>query len=142
MIDHVYISVSDVPGSLAFYLAALGPLGWRELGSYDSPSGAEGVPDLSGLGDAAYRGEVTGGSSIWLRVRQPGETGIYIGFAAEDRRAVDAAYDAARKAGGRDEGRPALRTYFGPGYYAGNVVDFDGNRLEFANKGGNPKPLS
>jgi catechol 2,3-dioxygenase-like lactoylglutathione lyase family enzyme len=36
MLDHIYISVSDVPRSLAFYAAALKPLGRRELGSYDS----------------------------------------------------------------------------------------------------------
>ena len=54
MIDHVYISVSNMSRSLAFYAAALDPLGWRELGSYDSASGPEGVPDLRGLGDAVY----------------------------------------------------------------------------------------
>ena len=32
MLDHIYISVSDVPRSLAFYAAALAPLGWRKLG--------------------------------------------------------------------------------------------------------------
>ena len=29
MIDHVYISVTDIEKSLAFYLQALKPLGWR-----------------------------------------------------------------------------------------------------------------
>ena len=32
MIDHVYISVTDIKKSLAFYLEALKPLGWREIG--------------------------------------------------------------------------------------------------------------
>ena len=36
--------------------------------------------------------------------------------------AVDAAYAAAINAGGIDEGRPADRTYFAPGYYAANVA--------------------
>jgi hypothetical protein len=39
--------------------------------------------------------------------------------------AVDAAYAAAISAGGIDEGKPADRTYFAPGYYAANVADFD-----------------
>jgi len=139
MLDHVYISVSNVTRSFAFYAAALDPLGWCELGNYDSASGPEGVPDLCGLGDAAYGTGVAIGSSIWLRERLPGETGLYIGFVADDRAAVDAAYAAALKAGGRDDGRPMPRTYFGPGYYAANVVDFGGNRLEFVNKSSNLK---
>jgi catechol 2,3-dioxygenase-like lactoylglutathione lyase family enzyme len=135
MIDHVYLSVSDVTRSLAFYAAALRPLGWRELGRYDSAAGPAGIPDLYGLGDDAYGGGEAPGSSIWLRQRQPGETGLYVGFVAASRAAVDAAHAAALAAGGQDEGAPALRAYFGPGYYAANVADFDGNRLEFTRKG-------
>jgi predicted lactoylglutathione lyase len=52
----------------------------------------------------------------------------------DDNDAVDAAYAAAISAGGIDEGAPADRTYFAPGYYAANVADFDGNRLEFVHK--------
>ena len=36
------------------------------------------------------------------------------------------------KAGGTNTGEPAVRIYIGPGYYAANVADFDGNRLESA----------
>ena len=34
MLDHIYISVSDIPRPLPS-TATLEPLGWRELGSYD-----------------------------------------------------------------------------------------------------------
>ena len=34
----------------------------------------------------------------------------------------------------------ADRTYFAPGYYAANVADFDGNRLEFVHKAWNSAP--
>ena len=138
MLDHIYISVSDVPRSLAFYAAALEPLGWRQLGSYDSSTGPAGVPDLSGLADGAYGSGVAVGSSIWLRQRQPGETGLYVGFVADDDAEVDAVYAAAIEAGGTSEGEPALRTYFGPGYYAANIADFDGNHLEIVHKSFNP----
>jgi catechol 2,3-dioxygenase-like lactoylglutathione lyase family enzyme len=100
MIDHVYISVSEIEKSLAFYIAALKPLGWREFGTYDAASGPDNVPSLFGLGDAAYA--------------------------------------AAIGAGGIDEGKPAERTYFAPGYYAANVADFDANHLEFVRKAWNP----
>jgi catechol 2,3-dioxygenase-like lactoylglutathione lyase family enzyme len=138
MIDHVYISVTDVGKSLAFYRAALEPLGWREFGSYDAASGPEGVPDLFGLGDAAYVSRTGVGSSIWLRRRQPGETGLYLGIVCDSNEAVERAYAAAISAGGVDEGGPADRVYFAPGYYAANVADFDGNRLEFVRKAWNP----
>jgi len=138
MIDHVYISVTDVEKSLAFYRQALEPLGWREFGNYDASSGPDNVPDLFGLGDDTYASGTGVGSSIWLRRRNPGETGLYLGIVCDTNAAVDAAYAAAIKAGGIDEGGPADRTYFAPGYYAANVADFDGNRLEFVHKAWNP----
>jgi catechol 2,3-dioxygenase-like lactoylglutathione lyase family enzyme len=138
VIDHVYISVTDIDRSLTFYLEALNPLGWRAFGTYDAASGPENVPDLFGLGDAAYVSGTGIGSSIWLRRRQPGETGLYLGIVCDTNEAVDAAHAAAINAGGADEGRPADRTYFAPGYYAANAADFDGNRLEFVHKAWNP----
>jgi catechol 2,3-dioxygenase-like lactoylglutathione lyase family enzyme len=138
MIDHVYISVTNIEKSLVFYLEALKPLGWRGFGKYDAASGPSTVPDLYGLGDDTYVSGTGVGSSIWLRQRQPGETGLYLGIVCDTNDAVDAAYAAAISAGGIDEGRPADRTYFAPGYYAANVADFDGNRLEFVRKAWNP----
>ena len=102
-------------------------------------SSPEGVPDLSGIGDDAFRCRKAVGSSIWLRQRKPGETGLYLGIVCDANALVDAAYAAAIKAGGTDEGKPADRTYFARGYYAANVADFDGNRLEFVHKAWNPK---
>jgi catechol 2,3-dioxygenase-like lactoylglutathione lyase family enzyme len=95
MLDHIYISVNDVSRSLAFYAATLAPLGWRELGSYDSSTGPAEVPDLHGLADEVYGSGAAVGSSIWLRQRQPGETGLYVGFVADDEGEVNAAYAAA-----------------------------------------------
>ena len=138
MIDHVYISVTNIEKSLAFYLAALKPLGWREFGNYDAASGPDTVPDLYGIGDRTYVSGTGVGSSIWLRQREPGETGLYLGIVCDTNDAVDAAYAAAISAGGIDEGKPADRTYFAPGYYAANVADFDGNRLEFVRKAWQP----
>jgi catechol 2,3-dioxygenase-like lactoylglutathione lyase family enzyme len=138
MIDHVYVSVTDIEKSLAFYVEALKPLGWRRLGDYDAAAGPAAVPDLYGLGDDTY-GTGTGiGSSLWLRQRAPGETGLYLGIVCDSNEAVDAAYTAAISAGAIDQGKPADRAYFAPGYYAANVADFDGNRLEFVHKAWNP----
>lgn len=139
MIDHVYISVTNIDKSLAFYVAALKPLGWKAFANYDSTSGPESVPDLYGIGDDVFGSGKAVGSSIWLRQRKPGETGLYIGIVCDSDELVDAAYAAATKAGGTNEGEPAELTYFAHGYYAANVADFDGNRIEFVHKAWNPK---
>src|SRR5260370_8349507 len=131
MIDHVYISVNNIEKSLAFYLAALKPLGWREFGKYDAASGPDTVPDLYGIGDHTYISGTGVGSSIWLRQRKRGETGLYLGIVCDTNDAVDAAYAAAISAGGIDEGKPADRPHFAPRYYAPNVPDFHGNPPPF-----------
>src|SRR5579863_8471524 len=112
VIDHVYISVANIERSLAFYGAALKPLGWRRVGNYDSASGPDGVPDLYGIADDAFGSGRAIGTSIWLRQRQLGETGLYVGIVCDTNDLVDAAYAAAIKAGGTDEGEPAERAYF------------------------------
>ena len=94
------------------------PLGWREVGNYESAGGPASVPSLYGLGDAAYGSGMAVGSSIWLRQRRLGETGLYLGIVCESTEAVDAAYAAAIASGGIDQGKPADRAYFAPGYYA------------------------
>jgi catechol 2,3-dioxygenase-like lactoylglutathione lyase family enzyme len=126
MLDHVYISVADPERSLAFYSAALAPLGFSAFGNYSSTSGPESVPNLWGLS--------SGASSIWLRQRLAGETGLYLGLTATDTTIVDATYAAAIAAGGTDDGKPAIRSYFADGYYAANIIDLDDNRLEIVNK--------
>ena len=138
MIDHVYISVTNIEESLAFYVEALKPLGWKAVGDYDAASGPAGIPNLYGIGDDMFGSGKAVGSSIWLRKRISNETGLYLGIVCNSNELVDAAYSAAIKAGGRDEGEPAERTYFATGYYAANVADFDGNRLEFVHKAWNP----
>ena len=138
MIDHVYISVTNIGKSLAFYLEALKPLGWAKSGDYDAAAGPDTVPNLYGIGDHSYTTGTGVGSTICLRQRNPGETGLYVGIVCDTNQAVDAAYAAAIRAGGIGEGKPADRTYFAPGYYAANVADFDGNRLEFVRKAWNP----
>ena len=90
------------------------------------------------MADEAYGSGVAVGSSIWLRRRQPGETGLYVGFVADNEAEVNAAYAAAIEAGGTSEGEPAIRAYFGPNYYAANIGDFDDNHLEIVHKTFNP----
>jgi len=46
MLDHVFVSVSDLDRSIAFYEKALAPLGIRHAIDYDGANGPEGHPDL------------------------------------------------------------------------------------------------
>jgi predicted lactoylglutathione lyase len=43
---------------------------------------------------------------------------------------IDEWYDAAIKAGGKDNGKPGLRADYHPNYYAAFVLDPDGHHLE------------
>ena len=124
MIDHIFLTVSDMDRSHAFYLAALRPLGMHHTYDYDGANGPAGHPDLRGFGDGNKY-------SLWLRsgVADPGA--VHVGFAAKTDADVDAAYAAAIAAGATDNGTPGERTYYAPGYYAGNVLDPDGYSIEF-----------
>jgi len=53
----------------------------------------------------------------------------HIAFQARDRATVEAFYNAALAAGGKDNGAPGERPYH-PGYYAAFVLDPDGNNIE------------
>ena len=57
-------------------------------------------------------------------------SGLHWCIAAPDAAAVDAFHAAALRAGGRDNGRPGLRSEYGDGYYAAFVVDPEGYRFE------------
>ena len=110
MLDHVFLSVSDIERSVAFYTRALAPLGITDRVDFDGKDGPLGHPDLKGFG-------CKGRFILWLR---SGE--------------VDAAYAAAMAAGASDNGKPSARLYYDPRYYAGNVFDPDGYSLEFVYK--------
>jgi catechol 2,3-dioxygenase-like lactoylglutathione lyase family enzyme len=115
MYDHIGLKVKDLPTSVSFYAAALAALG-HELCSKDASSASFGSAHTPAL---------------WL---SPGTAatgcGVHIGFRATDRRAVDRFHEDGLKAGGRDNGRPGLRTDYGPGYYAAFLLDPDGNNIE------------
>lgn len=60
--------------------------------------------------------------------------GIHLAFQAPDRGTVEAFYEAALAAGGRDNGAAGERRYH-PGYYAAYVLDPDGNDVEAVHHG-------
>ena len=113
MFDHVMLKVKDLNSSKRFYSAALAPLGFSV--QYDADGiVAFGPKDAPAL--CLAKGETTGP--------------VHIAFTAKDRASVQAFYAAALPAGGKDNGKPGVRTDYGPSYYAAFAVDPDGYRLE------------
>lgn len=129
MLDHVFLTVSDPQASIAFYTAALAPMGITTRLDYAGKDGPPGHPDLYGLGDAD-----TGRMIFWLRRGTAAGGAAHVGFVADSEAEVDAAYAAAIAAGAIDNGSPGPRLHYDPRYYAANVFDPDGYSLEFVYK--------
>lgn len=127
MLDHIFLSVSDIDRAIAFYTAALSPLGIAHQHDYDGKDGPPGHPDLKGFG---ARGRVF----FWLRQGPVEGRAVHVGFVADSAAAVDATYAAAMAAGATDNGAPGARLHYDPRYYAANVFDPDGYSLEFVYK--------
>ena len=127
MLDHVFLSVSDLDRSTAFYLAALAPLGITDRADYDGQDGPPGHPDLRGFG-------CKGRMFLWLRPGTVEGRAAHVGLIAASQTQVDDAYAAAIAAGAADNGAPGARLYYDPRYYAGGVLDPDGYSLEFVYK--------
>jgi catechol 2,3-dioxygenase-like lactoylglutathione lyase family enzyme len=127
MLDHVFLSVSDLDRSIAFYTATLTPLGITQRVDYDGKDGPPGHPDLKGFG-------ANGRMFFWLRPGIVEGGAAHVGFVANSQDEVNAAYAAAMAAGATDNGAPGTRLHYDPRYYAANVLDPDGYSLEFTYK--------
>jgi catechol 2,3-dioxygenase-like lactoylglutathione lyase family enzyme len=127
MLDHVFLSVSDITRSIRFYEAALAPLGINARLDYDGKDGPPGHPDLKGFG-------ANGRMFFWLREGIVEGRAVHVGFVAKSKHEVEAAYAAAMDEGAVDNGTPGARLHYDPDYYAPNVLDPDGYSLEFVYK--------
>jgi catechol 2,3-dioxygenase-like lactoylglutathione lyase family enzyme len=127
MLDHVFLTVSDMKRSILFYEAVLAPLGIDERFDFDGKNGPPGHPDLKGFG-------ANGRLFLWLREGVADSRAAHLGFVANNRDQVDTAYAAAIATGATDNGAPSARLYYDPRYYAANVLDPDGYSIEFVYK--------
>ena len=127
MLDHLFLSVSDIARSTAFYEAVLTQLGITARLDYHGKDGPPGHPDLKGFG-------AHGRMFFWLREGVVEGRAAHVGFVANNKAEVDAAYAAAIAQGAVDNGAPGARLHYDPDYYAANVLDPDGYSLEFVYK--------
>jgi catechol 2,3-dioxygenase-like lactoylglutathione lyase family enzyme len=120
MIDHTGISVKDFEASKAFYDKVFAPLGASLL--YMVPEQFTGGVKVGGYGREK--------PDFWLNENAETGPGRHYAFTARTRAEVDAFYEAAIAAGGRDNGAPGPRPHYHPNYYGAFVFDPDGNNVE------------
>jgi catechol 2,3-dioxygenase-like lactoylglutathione lyase family enzyme len=121
VIDHIGLTVSDLPRAQAFYAAALAPIGYRLL--------AEFAAELTGAGAVAGFG-VPPKPDLWLAAGAPNRPAVHVALRVPTRELVDAFHAAALGAGGRDNGAPGPRPHYQAHYYGAFVLDPDGHNIE------------
>jgi len=127
MIDHTGVIVSDLAKSKVFFSAALGAMEISLL--KELPASVTGHAGVVGYG---AKETITQGVSpeFWLSQGRPGNVPVHVAFRVDNRALVDAFYQAALTAGGRDNGAPRLRPQYHSNYYGAFVRDPDGNNIE------------
>ncbi|HTW05672.1 MAG TPA: VOC family protein [Streptosporangiaceae bacterium] len=116
MIDHLSMQCSDMAASAAFYDAVLAPLGGQRIMDFGDTIGY-GLPPRP---------------EFWIGRHNTGEgfRESHIAFAAENRAAVRAFFDAAVACGAEVLYEPRLWPEYTDTYYGAFVRDPDGNNVE------------
>jgi catechol 2,3-dioxygenase-like lactoylglutathione lyase family enzyme len=113
-IDHLWIGVSDLKRSEEFYRVIARHAGLRPGRRWDT--------------GVQFRG-AWATASLVHDGRAPTQ-GLHMAFPAPDRHTVIGFHRAAVEAGYRDNGVPAERPQYHPGYFSAYVVDPDGTNVE------------
>jgi len=114
IIDHIGLAVSNYEESKAFFTQALAPLGIQLVME---------VEGWAGLGRS-------GKPEFWFGTHSQKQNPMHIAFVAENRAQVNAFYEAALKAGAKDNGPPGVREIYHPNYYGAFVIGPDGHNIE------------
>jgi len=121
MLDHVGYAVADIERSKRFYVAALAPLSITLLMEVTAQQ----------TGKEAHAGFGANGKPFfWVGTGARQSGSVHVAFTATSRAQVDAFYEAAIAAGGKDNGPPGVRAHYHPSYYGAFVLDPDGNNIE------------
>ena len=127
MLDHVFLTVSDIDRSISFYEQVLPLLGITVRHDYDGKDGPTGHPDLKGFG-------AQGRVFFWLRQGVAAPGAVHLGFTADSEDMVKHAHARALNAGATEIHPPGAQLHYDPRYYAAQVTDLDGYSLEFVYK--------
>ena len=121
MIDHTGITASDFARSKAFYTKALAPIGYQLLMEFSAAVTKS--ADVAGFGAPPE-------PDFWIGAGTPNKPPVHVAFRVDKRAKVDAFYEAALAAGGRDNGPPGPRPHYHANYYGAFVLDPDGHNIE------------
>ncbi|OYU39032.1 MAG: extradiol dioxygenase [Pseudorhodobacter sp. PARRP1] len=127
MLDHIFLTVSDLARSIAFYEAVLPEVGITIRHDYDKPPNLPDHPDLKGFG-------ADGRIFFWLRQGEPAPGAVHVGFIAHSEAEVRAAHQAALKAGASEIHAPGPQLHYDPRYFATQLRDPDGYSFEIVFK--------
>jgi catechol 2,3-dioxygenase-like lactoylglutathione lyase family enzyme len=116
MIDHVSIQCANVEASAEFYDAVLATVGGSRVMDFGMVIGYGSPPK----------------ADFWIGPQTTGEgfRESHIAFAASDRAAVRAFFEAAVASGAEVLQEPRVCPEYHPNYYGGFVRDRDGNNVE------------
>ena len=123
MLDHIFLTVSDLTRSAAFYEAVLPIIGITIRHDYDAPAHLPDHPPLKGFG-------ANGRIFFWLKQGDPSPSALHIGFMAHSETEVQAAHQAALAAGATEIHPPGPQPHYDPRYYAAQLRDPDGYSFE------------
>lgn len=107
MLDHIFLTVSDLDRSITFYQAVLPLLGINIRHDYDGKNGPAGHPDLRGFG-------ANGRIFFWLRQGMPAPQAVHVGLVANSQDQVQEAFQAALKAGAVAIHEPGPQLHYDP----------------------------
>lgn len=128
MLSYVYFGTNDLARAIAFYSAALAPLGMTRCVTgdpeWDKTSAGWGTYEEGGLRELAF----------WIGTpynHEPASVGNggMVAFRAQSWKAVDEFHAAALTQGGTSDGPPGLRLHYSPDFYAAYARDPDGNKI-------------
>ncbi len=116
MIDHITFRVSDVEKSKKFYEKTFSPL------DYKVTFGKENVFHAFDIGNGLFEIMQSEDNKVLTKT--------HIALRVNDKKLVDAFYEAGFEAGGKDNGKPGSRPDYTPTYYAAFIFDPDGHNIE------------
>jgi catechol 2,3-dioxygenase-like lactoylglutathione lyase family enzyme len=124
MIDHLSTYATDYDATKAFYEAALAPMGYslqtEMVTTWDEAFPTRRICAFGPPGRSVY----------WISEVTEAASPRHVAFEAKDHSSVAAFYEAALKAGGKDNGGPGPRPIYHEHYFGAFVLDPDGNNIE------------
>ncbi len=122
-LQHVTLVAADLDASLAFYDAALSPLGLGRTVDFPDEEDAE-----EGIDAAGYGSEED--PVLWVVRGERPTAGVHLALRADDAAAVDAFHAAGVAAGGTSRRAPRRWAIYRRGYFGAVLADPDGNLVE------------